>query len=316
MRIVVTGAGGFVGRALVDHLAADGHDVVPIARAPLGLANERVIDDIGAADWPALLSGVDAVVHLAARVHMMRDMAADPLTEFRRVNTAGTRAIAEAGARAGVKRFLFLSTIKVNGETTPRGRPFRSTDPVHPTDAYGISKQEAEAALFELARTTTMAVTVIRPPLIYGPGMKGNLRSLVSALRLGIPLPLSSITENRRSLVGVDNLLSLISVALIHPAAANAVFLASDDEDVSTAGLLRVLAAAVGRKPRLLPFPVRLIQLVAGIVGKKAAADRLVGSLQVDVSDTRAKLGWVPPVSLESGLRAAVEGGSPSRGSL
>ncbi len=306
MRIVVTGAGGFVGRPLVDRLIADGHEVVSIVRTAQGLANERVIEDIGSADWLSLLSGVDAVVHLAARVHMMRDCAEDPLTEFRRVNTAGTLAIAEAAARAGVRRFLFLSTIKVNGESTQIGHPFRSTDPVRASDPYAVSKHEAETALFALARKGPMTVTVIRPPLIYGPGMKGNLRVLVTALRRGMPLPLGGITDNRRSLVGVDNLLSLVGVALTHPAAANAVFLASDGEDVSTAGLLHALARAMGRNPRLLPVPERLIRLVAGFAGKSAAADRLVGSLQIDISDTRAKLGWAPTVSLDAGLRAAV----------
>lgn len=310
MRVVVTGAGGFVGRPLVDHLVADGHEVVPIVRTAQGLANERVIDDIGSADWPSLLTDADAVIHLAARVHMMRDPAPDPLAEFRRVNVDGTRTLAEAASGAGVRRFLFVSSIKVNGESTRAGAAFRSTDPPRAVDGYGLSKQEAEAALFDVARSGTMTVTIIRPPLIYGPGMKGNLRTLVTALRRGIPLPFGRITNNRRSLVGVGNLASLIAVALQHPAAANAVFLAADGKDLSTAALVRALAAAIGRKPRLLPVPADLIRLAAGMAGRRAAADRLVGNLQVDIADTHARLGWSPPVSVEAGLRAAIRGAS------
>lgn len=308
MRIAVVGAGGFVGRSLVKRLVADGQDVMPVVRTPQGLSGESVIDDLLTADWPALLSGVDAVVHLAARVHMMNDAAADPLAEFRRVNTAGTLALAEAAARAGVKRFVFLSTIKVNGEATAPGQPFRSTDTPAASDPYGISKQEAEAQLLELAGTTGMEVTIIRPPLIYGPGVKGNFRALFKAVRRGIPLPLGAVTNNRRSLVGIDNLASLISVALTHPGAANATFLASDGEDVSTTRLLQLIAEAAGRKPRLLPLPASLLRSLARLAGRKAAADRLIGNLQVDISDTRGKLGWAPPVSLSAGLRAAVEG--------
>ncbi|MEP9357602.1 SDR family oxidoreductase [Sphingomonas sp. KR3-1] len=307
MRIAVVGAGGFVGRPLVEQFVAEGHVVVPMVRSPQGLANERVIDDIVSADWPSLLSGVDAVVHLAARVHMMHDTAEDPMSEFRRVNTAGTLALAEAAANVGVKRFIFLSTIKVNGEATLPDQPFRSTDLPQASDPYGISKQEAEAALFEVARKRDMEVTVIRPPLIYGPGVKGNLRSLIKAVRSGIPLPLGGISENRRSLVGIDNLISLIGVALTHPGAANATFLVSDGEDVSTTGLLKLLAEAMGKKPRLLPLPTGVLSLIAGLAGKKSAVDRLVGNLQVDISDSREKLGWTPPVSLRAGLRSAVE---------
>lgn len=307
MRIVVTGAGGFVGRLLVDRLIADGHEVVPIVRTAQGLANERVINDIGSADWPSLLIGADAVIHLAARVHMMHDPAQDPLAEFRRINVDGTRILAEAASRAGVRRFLFLSSIKVNGESTQTGRPFRPTDPPQAVDDYGLSKQEAETALFDVARSDTMTVTIIRPALIYGPGMKGNLRALLTALRLGIPLPLGRITANRRSMVGVDNLASLISIALRHPAAANAVFLAADGEDLSTAALVRTLAAAIGRKPRLLPVPAALIRFAARMVGRHAVADRLIGNLQVDIADTRATLGWSPPVSVQAGLRTAVQ---------
>ena len=306
MRVVVTGAGGFVGRALISHLITDGYEVVPIVRTAQGLANERVIDDIESADWLEILFGADAVVHLAARVHMMHDRAPDPLAEFRRVNVDGTRILAEAASRAGVRRFLFLSSIKVNGEFTQSNKPFRPTDPPRAIDSYGLSKQEAEAALFEVARSGPMTVTIVRPPLIYGPGMKGNLRALVTALRHGIPLPFGRITQNRRSLVGVGNLTSLISVALRHPAASNSVFLVADGEDLSTAALVRALAAAIGRKPRLLPVPASLIRVVAGLVGRHAAADRLVGNLQVDIIETRAKLGWSPPVPLEAGLRAAV----------
>lgn len=310
MRVVVTGAGGFVGHNLTRHLLADGHEVVPIVRTEVGLADERVIADIGSADWPPLLRGADAVIHLAARVHMMHDRAREPLAEFRRVNVDGTRILAEEASRAGVRRLLFLSSIKVNGESTQVGRPFRSADPPRPGDAYGLSKQEAEAALFEVARSSAMTVTIIRPPLIYGPKMKGNLQILVSALRRGVPLPFGNITENRRSLIGIDNLASLMGSVLTHPAADNAVFLAADGQDLSTATLIRTLAAGIGRRPRLLPVPAGLIHLAAGLVGRRAAANRLTGNLQVDVLDTCARLGWSPPVPVEVGLCAAALGTS------
>jgi len=307
MRIAVIGAGGFVGRSLTRRLAEQGHEVLPVLRTPAGIPDERIIDDLLTADWPEILTGVEAVVHLAARVHMMNDTLADPLAEYRRVNTQGARHVAEAAAACGVRRFVFLSTIKVNGEATEPGKPFLPTDVPQASDPYGISKQEAEAALFELGRATGLEITVIRPPLIYGPGVKGNLQSLMQAIERGIPLPLGGITRNRRSLLGIDNLISLISVALSHPRAANRVLLAADGEAVSTTGLLQLIAKAMGKSARTIPVPAPIIRLLAAAIGKKAAAARLVGSLEVDISDTRQRLDWTPPVSLEEGMRSAAK---------
>lgn len=311
MKTAIVGAGGFVGRGLVERLRRDGHELVPIVRTPAGIAGERRIDDLLEADWDSLLAGADAVVHLAARVHMMTDTAANPLAEFRRINTEGTRRIAEAAARQGVKRFVFVSTVKVNGEATAPGRPFRADDPPRPEDPYGISKHEAEQALFAVARGTPMTATVIRPPLVHGPGVRGNFRSMMAWLRRGVPLPLGGATGNRRSLVGLDNLVDLIAVALDHPAAAGETFLVSDGEDVSTARLLRVLGEALGRPARLVPVPPALILAAARLAGKGAAAGRLLGSLQVDIGPTRERLGWSPPVPLQEGLRRAA---APPRG--
>lgn len=307
MKVAVVGAGGFVGQTVTRRLRQNGHDVVPIVRTPRGLPDERKIDDLASADWPALLNGVEAVVHLAARVHVMNDTAADPLAEFRRVNCAGALKTAEGAAEAGVRRFLFISTIKVNGEETRPGQAFAADDVPQPVDPYGISKMEAEQALLELGERTGMEVTVIRPPLIHGPGVRANFESMMKWIRRGVPLPLGRVTENRRSLVGVDNLADLISVCLTHPAASGQRFMASDGRDVSTRELVELVAAAMGVKARLLPVPTGPMLSAARMAGKGAAANRLLGNLQVDISKNRELLGWSPPVSLEEGLRRAAE---------
>lgn len=306
MRVAVVGAGGFVGLRLVERLQADGHSVLPIVRTPRGLAGEQPVADIGTADWPQLLAGVDVVVHLAARVHMMDDRSADPLAEFRKVNTIGTMAVAHAAARAGVKRFVFISSIKVNGEATPHGAPFKADDSPQPSDPYGVSKAEAETALFDLAATVPMEVTVIRPPLVYGPGVGGNFALMIKWLRRGVPLPLGGISGNRRSLVGIDNLVDLITVALTHPGAANDIFLVSDGCDVSTRTLLTKLASALGKQARLLPIPQAVILGLARAARKEAAATRLIGNLQVDIEKTRQLLNWSPPVSMDEALKRTV----------
>lgn len=312
MRVAVVGAGGFIGRSLVSRLNSEGHDVMPVVRAPAGLVGEKAISDINGADWLALLDGIEVVVHLAARVHMMSDTVQDPLTEFRRVNTLGTASIADAAAHVGVRRFVFLSSIKVNGEATRPGRPFRHDDPPAPTDPYGISKAEAERVLFALAQSRGIEAAVIRPPMVYGTGVKGNFRSLMSLVGRGIPLPLRSITRNRRSLVGVDNLTSLISTTLDHPSAANATFLVADGEDVSTARLLDLIAHAMGKRSRLMPMPAGALSLFAALAGKKEEAARLIGNLQVDICSTRERLDWVPPMSLSAGIQAAVSDALPA----
>lgn len=306
MRIAIVGAGGFVGRSLVGHLASIGLDVVPIVRTPAGLPGERKMCDIATADWDALLAGSNAVIHLAARVHIMNDPASDPLDEFRRVNRDGALRVAEAAALRGVERFLFVSTVKANGEATRLGRPFRADDPPAPEDAYGISKAEAEQALLRLGGDTGMGITVVRPPLVYGPGVRGNFRAMIQALRRRLPLPLGLVTGNRRSLVALDNLTDLIALAVTHPAAAGEIFMVSDDDSVSTSELFRKLGNALGKRAILLPVPPQLLLIAAKAAGKGAAASRLIGDLEVDISKTRERLGWSPPVSLDEGLRRTV----------
>ncbi len=261
-----------------------------------------------AAKWAPLLAGCDAVVHAAARVHVMNETAHDPLTAFRDVNVAGTLNLAGQAAEAGVRRFVFISSIKVNGEATASGRAFTSADIPAPMDAYAISKAEAEAGLIALAAETGMEVVIVRPPLVYGPGVKGNFLSMMRWLKRGIPLPLGAILHNRRSLVALDNLVDLIVACVDHPAAANQVFLASDGEDVSTTGLLRRLAAAMGVPAHLLPVPVRVLETCAALVGKRALVQRLCNNLQVDISKARQLLGWCPRISLNEGLRRTVAG--------
>lgn len=307
MKVAVIGAGGFVGQPVARRLAAEGVEVRPIVRTPAGLPGERPIPDVDDADWDALLAGMDAVIHLIARVHIVTDRAENPLADNRRINTAGTLKIAEAAVRAGVKRFVFVSTIKVNGETTEPGKPFRADETPIPRDAYGVSKLEAEEGLFALARRTGMEVTIVRPPLVYGPAVRANFLTMMKWVRRGVPLPFGRVTANRRSLVAIANLVDLILVALTHERAPGEVFLASDDHDVSTRDLLLMLGAAMGRKVRLLPVPLGLLRIAARVAGQEATADRVLGSLQIDIAKTRDVLGWTPPMSMEEGLRRTVE---------
>ena len=291
---------------MVRRLASDGVPVRAAARRPLPAlpagVDQAVVGDLAAdTDWAAALDGVDVVVHAAARVHVMNDDAADPLAEFRRVNVEGTLALARQAARAGVRRFVFLSSIKVNGEGTAPGRPFTADDAPAPVDAYGVSKLEAEQGLFALARDSSMQIVIVRPVLVYGPGVKGNFISMMRWLHRGVPLPLGAI-DNRRSLVALDNLVDLIVVAMRHPAAAGRVFLAADGDDLSTTMLLRRTAAALGRRARLLPLPATLLRLPARLAGREAMADRLIGSLQADIGAARTHLQWSPPVAVDAAL--------------
>lgn len=310
--VLVTGASGFIGGALVDRLLAEGVPTVAAVRwpppRPAGgrpLAGGRMIavGDIGPhTDWRGPLAGVDCVVHLAARVHVMHDQAADPLAEFRRVNVDGTLALARQVAAAGVRRFIFVSSIKVNGEGTAPGVPFAAGAVPAPVDPYGISKLEAERGLLALAAQTRMQVVIIRPVLVYGPGVKANLRSMMVWLSKGMPLPLGAI-DNRRSLVALDNLVDLIVTCMSHPAAVGQVFLVSDGEDMSTTELLRRMGDALGRPARLLPVPAAWLDGAAGLLGKRDVTQRLCGSLQVDIDKTRSMLGWTPPVTVDEALR-------------
>lgn len=253
MSVAVTGANGFVGRALVRQLASNSHQLLAYVRQPGDFVRFDRITTVAApkldphSDWQFRHElGIDVLVHLAARVHVMKDTSADPLTEFCKVNVAGTANLARQAAKAGVKRFIFLSSIKVNGEFTEAGQPFTADDVPAPEDPYGISKHEAERLLRQIAAETGMEVVIIRPPLVYGPGVKANFESMMRWLARGVPLPLAAVTENRRSLVALDNLVGLIVTCLIHPAAANRTFLVSDGEDLSTAELLKRVSVAIG----------------------------------------------------------------------
>jgi nucleoside-diphosphate-sugar epimerase len=309
--VLVTGANGFIGRAMCGAAVLRGFSVRGATRVPAALpsgSENVVVGGVdGATDWRNALKGSDSVIHLASRVHVMRDDAGDPLAEFRKVNVAGTLNLAKQAAEAGVRRFVFLSSIKVSGESSPSDRPFSADDLPAPEDAYSISKFEAEKGVFALARETGMEVVVIRSPLVYGPGVKANFRSMLTWLAKGIPLPLGAVVDNRRSLVGLDNLVDLVLVCLLHPAAANQVFLVSDGEDVSTAGLLRGTAAAMGKRAWLIPVPVKLLELGGSLLCKGDMVRRLCGNLQVDISKTRELLGWRPPFSQAEGLRRTAQ---------
>lgn len=273
------------------------------------------IDGLSVAQsWGEALQGVEVVIHCAARVHVMDEQAADPLAEFRAVNVEATRHLAQQAAAAGVTRFVFVSSIKVNGEETAAGRPFTADATPRPQDAYGQSKLEAEQALFAIAAQTGLEVVVVRPPLVYGPGVKANFASLMRALQRRLPLPFGAI-DNRRSLVARDNLVDLLLCCARHPAAAGQVFLVSDGEDLSTAQLCRGLSQALGVRPRLLPVPPALLRLLGRLTGRSQQVQRLLGSLQVDISATCRRLDWRPPVRVEQALRetAQASGREPKR---
>jgi nucleoside-diphosphate-sugar epimerase len=311
-RIIVTGGSGFVGRTLCAELELRSSEVSRIVRAlsPLdsaltGLVHVSRID--AATNWQTALHGAKTIIHLAARVHVMQDTTLDPIAAFRAVNVGGTLNLARQAAASGVKRFVFVSTAKVNGESTQPDRPFTEVDIPNPQDAYSLSKYEAEQGLRHISVDTGMEVVIIRPPLVYGPGVKANFATLMQAVRQGRPLALGSV-NNRRSLVALDNLVDFILVCMEHPDAANQTFLVSDGNDLSTTELVRGLARAAGVSPRLLPVPVWALQAGAMLLGKEDEVQRLCGSLQVDISKARNVLGWRPPVVVEEGLRRAVAG--------
>ncbi|KTG16291.1 MULTISPECIES: SDR family oxidoreductase [unclassified Guyparkeria] len=302
--VLVTGASGFVGRALTERLVS-----LQGRRARAGVRMESrsvpagavpVVVDLqdASSDWSEALDDVTAVVHCAARVPGATngDEAA-----YRQVNVDGTLRLAKAASDAGVRRFVFLSSVKVNGESSPVGKPFTPNDSPAPEDAYGRSKLEAETGLLELARETGMEVVIVRSPLVYGPGVGGNFEMMRRWAAKGIPLPLGAI-RNRRSLVGLANLVDFLLTCLHHPAAVNRVWMVSDDDDVSTTELLQRLGQAVGRPARLIPVPAFLLRLIATLLGKRAVARRLCDSLQVDVIESRSRLGWRPAVTMADEL--------------
>ena len=308
--IFVTGANGFLGCALVAVILDLGLRVKVLVRNSSSVCPdgaELIIGNLSHMAGKNWFEGVNTIVHTASRVHMMDDSASDPLEEYRQVNVEGTLSLARQAEVAGVKRFIFISSIKVNGEGTTFGSLYQADDPPDPVDPYGISKMEAEIGLQQIANETGMEVVIIRPPLVYGSGVKANFQIMMRWLNKGIPLPLGSI-HNKRSLVALDNLVDLIVICIDHPAAANQIFLAGDGEDLSTTELLQRMAKAMGKPARLIPVPTKALEFGAMLLGKQDIAQRLCGSLQVDISKARELLGWVPPISVDEGLRRAAAG--------
>ena len=305
VKVAVTGASGFVGRALVQRLSELGHDVTPIVRSPQGLRGERVIGDISAlascGAWK-----VEAIVHLAARAHVLPETSAEPLAEFRKVNSAAATGLARSAAASGVRRFVFMSTIGVNGDHTRPGRPFCPDDLPNPQGPYALSKWEAEVGLREVAAETGLQLVVIRPPLVYGRGAKGRFAWLLKWIRRGWPLPLG-LVRNKRQFVSIDNLTGFVSLCLAHPAAAGETFLIADDESVSTREFARLLALKIGRHPWFLPVPPPLLMAGAKLVGREQAVRSLCASLEIDLEKNRRLLGWSPPLTLEQGLERAAQ---------
>jgi len=303
--VLVTGANGFIGKALCEDLSQTGHLVRGAFRSDSSVVTaveSQVVGEInGETDWSEALRNIDVVIHLAARVHVMDDQSADPLAEFRRVNVDGSLNLAKQAARAGVKRLIYLSSVKVNGEYTLPKHPFKESNVANPQDAYGLSKFEAEQALLLIAQDTVMEVVIIRPPLVYGQGVKANFASMIRMVKRGVPLPLGAI-RNSRSFVYVGNLVSLITICMDHPAAVNQVFLVSDGCDLSTTQLLQACATALGVKSRLWHVPQGFIEGLAALAGKRDVAQRLCGNLQVDITKARSLLGWTPPISVADGL--------------
>lgn len=298
MKVLVTGANGFVGRALCLHLVDLGHEVVPVVRRQSNVVDEVIVHNT--ASLKAALRGCDCVIHLAARAHIMKENELNPLQAFRISNVETTIELAKHAIEEGVQRFVLMSTIKVNGEETATGSCFRPDDSANPKDPYAISKWEAEQALFEIAKSTGLEVVIIRPPLVYGPGVKGNFATLIKWVKNGVPLPFGAI-GNRRSMIGLDNLLSFTALCADFNRSKNTngqVFLISDGEDVSTTELLHRVAKSYGCKSRLFSLPEELIRLGARCIGQTLLADRLLGSLLVDDSKARQLLGWHPPSSM------------------
>ncbi|NKC17463.1 NAD-dependent epimerase/dehydratase family protein [Pseudoalteromonas sp. S4498] len=304
--VLITGATGFIGKNLTK-IINDSYSLKLLSRSGIQGENHYNADIAEDTDYLNLLNNVEVVVHCAARVHIMDDLVKEPLSEFRAVNTAGTLNLAKQSAQVGVKRFIFVSTIKVNGESTTGKSAFTSLDTPKPEDFYGVSKSEAELLLMELGKQTGMEIVIIRPPLVYGEGVKANFASLMKLVSKGLPLPFRLINNNKRSLVSVYNLVDLIKVCIEHPKAANQIFLVSDDNDISTAEMVSLMAR-VQSKPNLsLPVPLWCFNLVGRLFGKQEVVDRLTGSLQIDITHTKNTLGWKPPYSIEHGFKLSAK---------
>ncbi|SFM42244.1 NAD-dependent epimerase/dehydratase family protein [Marinobacter zhejiangensis] len=301
--VLVTGATGFVGRNLYKHLMnCCAFKVRGTARSsgsndPSIFCGMAIKSD---SDWTEALKGVDVVVHVAAKAHIELSDSSDQLEEFQEVNVTGTVNLAEQAAQAGVKRFIFISSIGVNGQKSHQ--PIKASDSVAPSGYYAKSKWEAEQGLVQISKTTGLEIVIIRPPLVYGPGAPGNFGRLVRLVESGLPIPLGAV-RNKRTIIGIDNLVSLIEACIDHPSAGNKVFLAGDGDDVSTPELLRLVARAMGKPSRVIPVPLWLLRLALMLIGKRNVADKLTDSLQIDISSTREVLGWSPVVTVNDGLR-------------
>jgi nucleoside-diphosphate-sugar epimerase len=307
-KILITGVSGFVGQAVCKRLRQDGHHVLAgtTRKTSSDAGPERVplynVSEIGPeTDWTQAISGAEIVIHLAARVHIMKERSSNPFAAFRRVNSEGTKALAEQASAAGVKRFVFISTIKVAGEMSP-DTGFTERDIASPEDHYSTSKWQAEQALADIAKTTKMEIVILRPPMVYGPGVKGNFNALFRAIRAGIILPLGSI-QNKRSLLFVGNLADAIASVATHPDAGNQTFVVSDGGNISTPELIQKISASLGKKARVINFPLSLLELGGLLIGKSSITKRLTRSLTVDINHIRTHLGWQPPFSMEEGLR-------------
>jgi UDP-glucose 4-epimerase len=309
MKVLVTGATGFVGSTLVEYLAKKVDiSVVAMVRSHQDIPKKTNIEyrlaEIGpSGEINIFLDDIDVVIHAAGRAHIMNEKSSDPLKEFRRVNTKGTISLAHSCAHSGVKQLIFLSTVKVNGDANNNAESFSASDTPNPNDPYSLSKYEAELGIKKIASKSQLRYTIIRPTIIYGPGVKGNLSSLVKLIKLKVPIPFKGFNENKRSMVGLDNLVDLIYVCTKHPNALNRIFLVSDNDDVSTARLVKLLGNAVGCSPTLFYFPEKVFAFMAKVLGFTDSYKRIAGSLRVNVKDTCESLDWSPPYSVEDGFK-------------
>ncbi|MEN8132666.1 MAG: SDR family oxidoreductase [Pseudomonadota bacterium] len=309
MNILITGATGFIGRAILADLGTDSsHRVIALTRdtsddLPYDIKQVRVRSIDGTTQYHGLLNDIDVIIHTAARVHQLDDTADTAYADYNEANVEGTLNLARQAAESGVKRFIFLSTIKVNGESTRPEQPFTAEDTPAPGDPYAITKYTAECGLLELSHETGIETVILRPPLVYGPGVKANFYKLMQLAHKGYPLPFGSV-ENKRSLVSIDNLVSLIRSCIDHPNAANKIFLVSDDMDISTSDLVRKIAASMSLYPRLIAIPKSILMLTAALIGKREAAKRLLGNLQVDITKTKTELDWEPVTRLDDAIRS------------
>ncbi len=312
MNVLITGANGFVGRALFVSLFDQNKFIVTgsVRSSSGNSSDDPQFVEVGNIDgdtrWQTALKNVDVVIHTAARVHVMHDNVADPLAQFRRVNVAGSMNLARQSVAAGVKRFVYLSSIKVNGESTILGKPYTADDQPQPLDPYGISKAEAEQELRSLTEVSAMDLVIIRPPLVYGPGVKANFLSMMHWLWRGVPLPFA-LTRNKRSFVALGNLIDMITICIESPAASNKTFLVSDGDDLSTSELLWAMGQALSKPARLFPVPIGLMSVGARIIGRPAIAQRLFESLQVDISATCQALNWSPPLSVSAAMKETAD---------